>query len=170
MSRFNSKSSVFLKKIMLKDPVFCLKVILQNTNNHQFPRIKILRLWLTQSISFAMEEEAKSAGKVTTTTARNEWKTAAFGNTLDHVPIRFWSTLQKPFSLQWIQHSERHWSTSSTFTETCMAAENVLETLVILSFTESCGPSENKLRLLVTAISIFFTERSAPSWITGQKC
>lgn len=169
MSSFNSKSSVFLKKIMLKDPVFCLNLSCRIQIIINFPGLKSWDFDLLRAF-FLPWRKRLSLQVVTTTTARNEWKTAAFGNTLDHIPVRFLSTLQKLFSLQWIQHSERHCLTSSTFTETYMAAENVLETLVILSFTESCGPSENKLRLLVTAISIFFTERSAPSWITGQKC
>lgn len=80
---------------------------------------------------FCLEEEVKSGGK------------AASGNTLDLIPLRFLSTYKSHSVFNEFSIQKDICQPSSTFTETCMAEENMLEILTILSSVELCVPSEN---------------------------
>lgn len=121
-----------------------------------------------------MEEEANSGGKVTTTTARNEWKTAAFGNTLDHVPVRFLSTLQKQFSLQWSQHLERYLSIFKHFYRNVHGSREHARNPYHSWFCGKLCAEWEQIKVSCNSSLNFlywgFSSNLNSRWITGQKC
>lgn len=142
MSSYYSNLPVFLKKIMLKGTYFLWKVMLQNANHHQFPRIKILSLWLAQSISLAMEEEIITVFRQQTLPPQQQGmdgKQLHLASYQIMFQLGFWAFYGSPSVISESNIQKDIWQPLSTFTEAHMPLQNMLEALPSLdSFIESC--------------------------------